>query len=188
MNIHTYQRRGTAEKKTEMEDRILVWKNILSDGYHHLRTNSPGIVGLFDGVGGQTGSSFASSFVANGLSHIQLPVASDGLRDNLRYLHERLIDHGDTATTASGLVWNDKSHVLLFHIGNTRIWGMRNDYLIQMTRDQTKYEDMKCEGIDENNIPFLFRNVLNACMGIKKDLIDSLIITDVTANVLQFQK
>ena len=139
MKISAYQRQGTMPGKVEMEDRIVLGKNVLSSGYHLSDEVDVGIFAVFDGVGGLKGSAFASALAAKTLSDASLPMTTDGIRSTLSEIHSDLISYSTTATTATGLVWNDREGVLMFHIGNTRISGLCDGYIRSFTEDQTKY-------------------------------------------------
>ena len=188
MKIYCYQQKGSAGDKTEMDDRVLIGKNIMASGYHFCDMTKEYVVGIFDGVGGLKGSAYASAMAAKALSEIYLPASKDDITGALRRIHSMLVQDSSTATTATGLVWNDPTSVILFHVGNTRISGLQNGYLVPLTEDQTNYEKMKREGFDEGLIPSSLKCVLTACLGVRDELLSELIVQDYSEDISRFSR
>ena len=188
MKIYSYQRKGSASDKIEMDDRVLIGKNIMASGYHFDEVKEQSVISVFDGVGGLKGSAYAATLAARSLSELSFPISKDELTSTLHDIHNSLVQDSRTATTATGVVWNDSTNVLLFHIGNTRISGIQNGYLVSLSEDQTKYEKMKREGFEENSIPSSLKCVLTACLGVRDDLFSELMVQDVSGEIIRFQK
>lgn len=183
MRFYSYQQMGCLPDKKEMEDRIVASGNILCDGLHVIAQAKPGIYAVLDGVGGMYGSAYASTLAARALADINNdPADEELLQKALESVHNDLVEYSRTATTATGMVISE-SKILLFHIGNCRLYGLFDGYLRQLTVDQTRYEDMRKQGIAEAEIPDSAKCVLNACLGAKKELISSLVIVNITKQV-----
>lgn len=73
------------------------------------------------------------------------------------------IDGGGMGTTVTGF-WHgpDSSAVIVFHVGDTRLYRMRAGELAVLTRDQTMYQQALEEGMSDNLPP---RNLLLQAIG-----------------------
>ena len=178
MRITSYQRQGCAPEKTEMEDRIAIGKSVLATGFHCCSALDNGICAVCDGVGGLKGSAFASSLAARTIADLAVPTSAEAVTKALKEVHEDLVNYSSTATTATGLVFNSPDQVLLFHIGNTRISGLCDGYIRFFTEDQTKYEQLRKDGVPEDEIPASEKTTLMACLGARRELIDALVISE----------
>lgn len=187
MKVYVYQRMGTMEGKKEMEDRAIAGKNVLVSGYHYLDNTSDGIYGVMDGVGGLHGSAFASTLAARVLSDMPMPVNEERLRDSLKHIHEDLVHFSNTATTATGIAFCD-GKAIVFHIGNTRLFGLYDGYIRPLTTDQTLYEELLRAGNIPEQIDERAKCTLNSCLGVKVDFFDQLQIVDVTRSTTQSSK
>lgn len=187
MKVYVYQRMGCMSGKKEMEDRAVVCSNVLVTGYHCLENAPDGIYGVMDGVGGLQGSAFASAFVARVLSEIPLPVNEENLHDTLARVHEDLVNFSNTATTATGLTFSD-GKMIVFHIGNTKLFGLYDGYIRPLTTDQTQYERLLRAGNAPSTIDERAKCTLNACLGVQKEFLDQLEIHDITRSAAQSTK
>jgi len=182
MRVSTYQEKGILPGKTEMEDRIVAGHNILSDGYHCLENTGNGIYAVCDGVGGQAGSSFASFTVSCSLAGLSVPIPQKELMNSLRAVHQRLIESGTTATTLTAININDCS-MYMVHIGNCRLYRLTDGYLCQISTDQTRVEDLRRLGVAEEEIPKAERTIINACLGVRSELIEKMVSADITKEI-----
>ena len=175
---YVYQKKGILESKIEMEDRVLAGKNILAGGYHCADLAEELVLGVFDGVGGLKGSAKASAFAANKMSELTRPVDVGAVFDCLKEIHTELVNNTTTATTGSGIIRADRDNTILFHIGNTRICALQNGYLVPMTEDMTNYETMLRAGFTENSLDASLKGVLTACLGVKEEFLNALVLND----------
>ena len=184
MKIHTFQSKGA---HAQMEDRILLGKNVLVSGYHFEEAIGS-IFAVFDGVGGVTGSAYASSLAAGSFANLPLPATPDNIRATLNNIHQTLVNGTKTATTATGLVFGEPGRVFLFHVGNTRLSGLQNKYISQITFDQTQYASMLQSGMQESEIPANTKCVLTSCVGGRAEMLSGLSITDVSTIIQSYDK
>lgn len=183
MRFYSYQQMGCLPDKKEMEDRIVAGGNLLCDGLHVITQAKPGIYAVLDGVGGMHGSAYASSFAAHALADINSsPEDENLLQKALESVHNDLVEYSSTATTATGVAISEEK-VILFHIGNCRLYGLFDGYLRQITVDQTRYEDMRNQGFAEADIPESAKCVINACLGAQKELLSYLVISNITKQI-----
>ena len=187
MKAFIYQRKGCGKGKREMEDRAVAGGNVLASGYHAVEDARDGVYGVFDGVGGLPGSAFAAAAAARALSEVPLPVDEERLRGALTRLHGDLVRRSRTATTATGVALCG-GRTLLFHIGNTRLFGLYDGYIRPLTADQTRYEELLRAGNAPESIDERARCTLNACLGVREEFLDSLEIRDVTCSVSRSTK
>jgi len=187
MRLYTYQRMGCMQGKKEMEDRAVAGKNVLAAGFHSQDNLPDGVYGIMDGVGGLKGSAFASTCVARALADTTMPLDESCLKETLQQVHTDLVNYSSTATTATGLAISQGQY-LLFHIGNTRLFGLFDGYIRPLTSDQTKYESMLRSGSLPSEIPESAKCELNACLGVDQSLIDRMVIRDISKEISQCSK
>lgn len=154
--------------KKENEDRIIVGKTILDDGF--LCSNvDEGIIAIADGVGGNNAGAAASNYVASRLSKLmEVSIEQfESINDELIAISEKNESQKGMATTLSGfLIRESKSQ--LFSIGNTRVYLVQSGkYLKQLTKDDTTLNylldtgQLQLENIDK----FKRKNEITACFG-----------------------
>lgn len=131
------------KNKRECEDTGLIGHSILNNISGEAMIESPSCIFLCDGVGGNAGGQEASLFVCNAVSQSDTPDSLDNARSLLQIINtqllsraEQTIDHKTMATTATGLFITDES-IILCHIGNTRLYTQRGQFLQQVTVDHT---------------------------------------------------
>jgi protein phosphatase len=170
--------------KEECEDVVLVGDSIICDEATVIEAPNVGIACIADGVGGNAGGHFASTFVAE---HIRDAFSSDGVSDLPRLLKDintALIAAGFSnelpiaATTFTGIAYAQGKEFLM-HIGNTRAYVLQGKYLKQLTSDHTVYNRLlKMGRISENDASN--RNEITNCFGGgKESLFDSLVVMDI---------
>lgn len=188
MKILTYQRQGCMQGKKEMEDRITVGKSVLASGYHCCTESNASVFAVFDGVGGLKGSAFASTLAARAMADLVFPITTDTLKHTLEEIHNDLINYSNTATTATGIAFNGNDQAFLFHIGNTRISGLSDGYIRPLTEDQTRFEFLRRDGLPADEIPQSGKATLMACLGVRSELIHSLVVTEFHPKEIRCEK
>lgn len=202
MDICAVTRMGKA--KAANEDRLLVNKNIVADGCLFINdystsenTDTPVLLAVSDGVGGNNAGEVASSFIINRLSNLQDDDPTF-IELYIKNINGELIDKSNTeaglykmAATLSGLFIKNNC-ATMFHIGNTRIYTSTSKYLKQITEDHTVvYQLLKTGRLTQKEAEaFDRRNEITACLGANdRSLIDRLYVNviidfDKTAKIL----
>ena len=136
--------RGKNKKKCE--DSVLIGHNAINEEAGTADLQSPCWVCLCDGVGGYAGGQEASLFVARELSTAGVPHDISDIRGLFTGVNSRLIeraqktaDHKMMGTTATALFLSDDSFYMA-HVGNTRLYAVRNASISQITLDHTLYQ------------------------------------------------
>ena len=187
MDIYALTRKG--KNKNANEDRLLINKDIVSDGCFSIEgckntNNDVTVIAVADGVGGNNAGATASHFIVNLLSNLDNDdpeyVKSYIKSGNLELIKKSNAnpDFYKMATTLSGLVIRN-NNATLFHIGNTRIFVSANRYLKQITTDHTTVNYLLKTGkiTAEEAADYDRRNEITACLGANDErLIDSLIV------------
>lgn len=141
--------------KTVCDDSVLVNDVILNNDSVDICDAEIKMICVADGVGGNSGGKDASQFVLNQLASISDINDIDDLKTKLLYINDELIsyskkevDKNQMATTLTGIAkCNDK--LLLFHVGNTRLYAMQGSYLKQISKDHTTYQYLMMRGCYE---------------------------------------
>ena len=145
MKIFVFSKKGNG--KNVCEDAAMVVGTIISDSYFEIQTEQTHTVAIADGVGGNAGGDFASRYVLEKLNGVSMADVSveylkqfiEGVNKDLLYYASSSIGKENMATTLTGLIMTSGSGYL-FHVGNTRVYGLQGNYLKQLTEDQTTYQ------------------------------------------------
>ena len=138
------------------QDRLTFLHRILSDGQYQTEGSDRALYAIMDGVGGIPGGEVASSFCACEVINCPLEsiLADEGsqavekMESLIENIDTSLKNAGAMATTLSGLLIVNSQNGLLFHVGNTRVWGLAGCYLRQLTTDHTQLVDMEMQGVE----------------------------------------
>ena len=179
MKVTVFQRKGVYAGKVEMEDRAVVCKNILSEGYFQIEGLDEGIFAVMDGVGGVKGSAFASTRVAQCVSEMNTSQKKEEITSKVMEVHEELVTYSKTATTLTGIQIS-REKALVFHVGNTRLMGFANGYIKCFTEDHTQANVVRQHGFADSEIPEEYNCVLTSCVGGKPNMIDSFSVIDIS--------
>lgn len=145
MKICVYSQIGN--EKSVCEDAAMVAGTIISDSYFEIQTEQTHTVAIADGVGGNAGGDCASRYVLEKLNEVSMvELSSEYIKQFIEKINNKLLQYAasssgkeNMATTLTGLIMTSDSGYL-FHVGNTRIYGLQGNYLKQLTEDQTTYQ------------------------------------------------
>ncbi len=193
MKIYAYMNKGKG--KTVCEDSCLLGHTVLSEGFISWETHDESlIVSVSDGVGGNSGGAEASFYLSKSLRKVPGQMLSDEttFKEYLMQINKNLIDYAENvegseemAATLSGICLS-QGKSLMFHVGNTRVYVVNGEYLMQMTTDHTRVEDMVASGLitRKEAAERPDSNVISACMG-NADFryADRLEVRDVTTTI-----
>ena len=169
MKICVYSKIG--EGKSVCEDAAMVVGTIISDSYFEIQTEQTHTVAIADGVGGNAGGECASRYVLEKLNEVSTAdVSAEYLKQFIEGVNNKLLHYASSssgkenmATTLTGLIMTSDSGYL-FHVGNTRIYGLQGNYLKQLTEDQTTYQWLlnigQIDAADKCN-----KNEITHCLG-----------------------
>ena len=145
MKIFVFSKKGNG--KNVCEDAAMVDGTIISDSYFENQTEQTHTVAIADGVGGNAGGECASRYVLEKLNEVSMAdVSAEYLKQFIEGVNKDLLNYASNssgkenmATTLTGLIMTFDSGYL-FHVGNTRIYGLQGNYLKRLTEDQTTYQ------------------------------------------------
>lgn len=188
MNISAYMSPGYG--KEESEDRLLIYNTILEKGIyetHYLHCHD-GCIAIFDGVGGIAGGADASAFAAEQLRCYRGTAEPEALRDYLYNVGIQLINGRQNATTATGfLIRADR--MLLFHVGNTRIYGLADEFLERITNDQTTLAEVFEGQIITQEIRDRYGHEITGCLGGRSESLSTRVqVKDISSSYPGFRK
>jgi len=142
----------TGKNKTVCEDALYDGKKVISEAHGCRYVQTPTIICVADGVGGNAGGEKAASFVLTKMQEISTIKSSEDLKTILFSINDDLISYGlnirgqeKMATTLTGVFFQDE-HIYLAHCGNTRLYTIKGNYLKQMTVDHTTYQWLLSHG------------------------------------------
>lgn len=170
--------------KEQCEDTVLVGDSLICDDEAEFISPTTGVICVADGVGGNAGGHFASTFVADYIKNNAPQFNIKDLPQLLGKANYALISEGSAkdlpiaATTLTGIVFAEGQQNLV-HIGNTRAYVLQGKYLKQLTSDHTVYNRLlrmgKIDKTDHSN-----QNEITNCFGGgKASLLDSLVISEI---------
>ncbi len=133
-----------SKNRAKNEDRVLAVNKVISDGNSAGKADHEFIAIVCDGVGGNSGGEVAAETVVSGFKDYCIKTASaSSIMQDIGRLNQDILKkqkeepkHCNMATTASGvLIWDDR--YIMFNIGDTRIYELKDDKLLQKTRDDS---------------------------------------------------
>lgn len=139
---------------------------------------SPPVFAVADGMGGHVGGAIASEIVTSGLGALSgrrdLTVADvlDALRSVTTELRRRaaaepaLQDMGSTVTGIAAVSEGDVEHWMVFNVGDSRVYRLRDGQLEQLTVDHSEVEELIRSGVlsSEEAATYPRRNVVTRSM------------------------
>lgn len=170
--------------KEQCEDTVLLGDMLICNDSAELSVSTADTVCVADGVGGNAGGHFASTFVTERIKGI-----SDAepdkmkLRQLLNDINNDLIVEGTAkgfptaATTLTGIVFTGNKERLV-HIGNTRAYALQGKYLKQLTADHTVYNRLLKMGRIDDASQSRKNEITNCFGGGNVSLLESIIISD----------
>jgi len=170
--------------REQCEDTVLVGDMPICDDSAKLSISTTNTICVADGVGGNAGGHFASTFVAErirGLSDAEPDKMK--LRQLLNDINIDLIVEGNAkgfptaATTLTGIVFTGNKERLV-HIGNTRAYALQGKYLKQLTEDHTVYNRLLKMGKIDDASQSRKNEITNCFGGGNASLLENIIISD----------
>lgn len=170
--------------KEQCEDTVLVGDMLICNGSAELSVSTADTVCVADGVGGNAGGHFASTFVTERIKGIAISEPDKmKLRQLLNDINSDLIEEGNSiglptaATTLTGIVSIGDNECLV-HIGNTRAYVLQGKYLKQLTSDHTVYNRLLKMGRIDDASQSKKNEITNCFGGGKASLLESIYISD----------
>lgn len=169
MKVLIYSEKGY--KKAICEDAALLNEHIISDSFSETQINSRALVAIADGVGGNAGGELASRYVLSQFDKIDIEnITAEKMHQFIENCNIGLLEYAkqftgkeNMATTLTGIILLQDT-CDIFHIGNTRVYGLQGSYLKQFTKDQTTYQWLLDRGhIEEADI--CNKNEITYCLG-----------------------
>lgn len=143
-----------------------------------IKTKSGILVAVADGIGGKPGGEFASSFVIEKLPELidfhpdkSLKGIFNILRGMLMSKAAEIPEFESMGTTLTACLLND-NNAIVAHVGDTRIYHLRNEGLLQRTVDQSEVQKLIDDGVLSKSRAKKYsrRNVLLSAMSVKADM------------------
>lgn len=119
-------------------------------------SSGPWIVAVADGIGGHLGGAEASREVVHGLA-VCPRVTPNSISDILQRLNHRLCERGRKESafaamgaTVAGIGCGGRG-LFAFNVGDSRVYHLDGEELVQITRDDSEAEDLIDQGLLERN-------------------------------------
>lgn len=144
-----------------------------------------GLMGVADGMGGHNGGETASAGARDGLMRILAGRTPDAetLADAVKEVNLELWKRQEDDDTLSGMgttlsvLWPTEEKMLVAHVGDSRIYLLRDGMLRQVTRDHSMVADMVRRGLltEEQAAVHPMRNYITRAVGTEPQIeVDSL--------------
>lgn len=154
--------------RTNNEDMVMVDDNFIRDAAFEtgrLAEESPHLIAVSDGMGGHNAGEMASEFVLrrmlNDLQDLDFTseeALQKALEENIRKIHQDLNKLGDTHPEMAGMgctftgIYALQDQLYLVHIGDSRLYSFRGQYISQISKDHTVGKLLKIQGPDANKL------------------------------------
>ena len=132
------------------------------------------LVAVADGMGGAQGGRMASHIALKNCSEIPFSIGEDELKRYIgEHIHQEIHNYGKEylqsaglGTTLTGFI-SYKDRITIFHVGDTRLYRLRDGFLKQLTSDHTLVETLLSMGkiSREEMKKHPDRHVLLHCLG-----------------------
>lgn len=136
----------TGNTRTHNEDSFLINKIVMTKAAMESSLAEPFIIGVADGVAGESSGEVASKLCLELLSNIKFSKTTD-LKKKLQVIHENLraygISHDDTLnmqTTLCALAVDEDGNAFSVNVGDSRLYRYRGNTLTQISKDQSLVE------------------------------------------------
>lgn len=169
MKVLIYSEKGY--KKAICEDAALLNEYIISDSFSETQITSSALIAIADGVGGNAGGELASRYVLSQFEKIDIEdITAEEMYQFIENCNIGLLEYAkqfrgkeNMATTLTGIILLPDT-CFIFHIGNTRAYGLQGSYLKQFTKDQTTYQWLLDRGqVEEADT--CNKNEITYCLG-----------------------
>lgn len=156
-------------KRSKNDDRIMINGHVLDDGRLELTGENEILAIVFDGVGGEAFGDEAATLAANHFAGVHgMEMKKEDVEQHVREVHEKLQriqrddpTHRNMSTTIAGIQITD-SGLLVFHVGDSRVYRYRKPYMARLTKDHSLEEEMRTIGAQpEQSI----RNIITRSLG-----------------------
>lgn len=144
----------------------------------YLVDDAMGLIAVADGMGGHRGGEVASAMAVDALQHLATDPTPDALLSSVQQANHVIFDRArndpdlrgmGTTLCAVAVVSDDGDEELaVVNVGDSRVYLLRDDALIQLTRDHSLVEDMLQEGriTAEEAAVHPQRNIVTRALGI----------------------
>lgn len=110
------------------------------------------VIGIADGVGSAEHGGFASKYmleqIAKRKNQLSRSILINILNNTHAYLSKK---YQGSASTVGSVVYGNQEHILIFHLGDTRVYKLTKRNLVQLTNDHTVVQQLVDSGaIGEN--------------------------------------
>lgn len=136
----------TGKNKTVCEDALYDGKEVVAEACACKYVQTPMMVCIADGVGGNAGGDKASVFLLQNISKLYSVESSEMLRNRLLEINDELLKFAKNteqqetmATTFTGVFFQEDSFYLA-HCGNIRMYEVKGRFLKQITVDHSTYQ------------------------------------------------
>lgn len=110
------------------------------------------VVGIADGVGSAEHGGLASKYILEQIAKRKNQLSRSVIINLLNNAHAYLQkEYQGNASTVGSVVYGDHEHILIFHLGDTRVYKLTKRNLVQLTNDHTVVQQLVDSGaIGEN--------------------------------------
>ena len=151
-----------------------------------------GIYAVADGMGGHLAGEVASAMAIDAVKQMVFSGRNPGilaLRDMMHAANRDILTHSGKNDACSGMgttlsvLWRREKRAYIAHVGDSRIYRLRGDSLVQVTRDHSLVEEMVEAGLisreEARNHPR--RNIITRALGTEGDNYPDLLVEDILA-------
>lgn len=175
----------TGKNKTVCEDAVYNGCQVVTNGCECCCGNTPMVICVADGVGGNAGGEKASAFLLSNVGKMMNMVNIEKLQEELLRINDELIIYAKgidgqqmMATTFTGIFFLDEK-VFLAHCGNTRLYEVKGRFLKQITTDHSTYQWLISNGNYDAAENCNKSEILSAFGGGKRNYVERLYVEEI---------
>ncbi len=147
------------------------------------------VFAVADGMGGHQAGEVASMMAIDAVQKMAKANSEPGIalmRDTVRRAHEAMIEHANRNPACAGmgttlsLMWKRKGYMYIAHVGDSRIYRMRDGVLEQITEDHSLVAEFVRNGLitPEEARVHPRRNIITRALGTAGDCEPDILATD----------
>lgn len=151
---------------------------------------SRGIFAIADGMGGHMAGEVASRLAVDAVREMdetRLPARVRTLRDAVACAHARIHAHADAHPECRGMgttlcvLWTSGHFAYVAHVGDSRVYRLREGQLEQITRDHSLVEELVSAGLITRQQARTHpkRNIITRALGTDGDNAPDILVTEV---------
>ncbi len=135
-------------KSQSNEDRFLINNHVCENDSKKTQSKKNNfVVGIADGVGSAKDGGLAAKYILEQVAKRKNQLSRSIIINILNNAHTDLYrEYHGSALTVGTVIYGDHEHILIFHLGDTRVYKLTKRNFVQLTNDHTAVQQLVDSG------------------------------------------